>query len=94
MKGVAGKAISRKLAVDLGAAGLGVLQGLQHHDARAFAQNKSITVFVKGTAGVFGVVIARGERLEAAESGHGHGGDHRFGAAHHHHIGHRPSEGA
>jgi len=45
--GVAGGAVTGELAIDAGAAGLGVFEGLDHEDTGAFAHDETIARGVK-----------------------------------------------
>ena len=49
--GVARQAVADDLGVDLGAALLGVLVFLEHHDAGALAHDEAVAVPVPGTRG-------------------------------------------
>ena len=49
--GVAGQAVADDLGVDLGAAGFGVLQLFQHHDASAFAHDEAVALAVPWAGG-------------------------------------------
>ena len=63
---VAAHAVADNFGNDVGSACFGVFQLFQDQDARAFADHESVAVFVPGTAGVFGIVVARGKARMAA----------------------------
>ena len=52
------------------AAGLSVLFRFQDDDGRAFAGDKAIPLFIKGTRGRFGRIIPGGKRAQGIEAGH------------------------
>ncbi len=85
--GVRGHADAREDGVDPGAPGLGVLTGLQHHDAGALTHDEAVTIDVVGTAGALRVVAAGGQGLHLGEGGDGHGVDRGLGATGDHHVG-------
>ena len=64
-----------------------MFQFFQDEDAGAFADDEAIAIFVEGTAGVRGIVIARGKRAHGGETADAHGGDGGFCSAGNHHIG-------
>ena len=66
--GVGRFAAADEFAVDLGTAGLGVLQFLKYEGSGAFADHESVAVLVEGARGVPGIVVARGERLHGVET--------------------------
>ena len=59
----------------------------KNQDARAFAENKTITVFIKRTGSVSGIIIAAGHGMHAVETGHRQGANRSIGAARNHHVG-------
>ena len=67
--GIGRNARASQGAIDRGAAGLGMLEGLQHEDGRALTEDETIAVHVPGTGCVFRVVIARRQRLHLGEGG-------------------------
>src|SRR3546814_13420831 len=70
---VGGRRVGRDLAVDLGAARLGVLQFLQHQDTTAAGNAEAVTVAVVGAAGPGRlVVVSAGQRARGVEQ-HGVG---------------------
>ena len=85
--GVAGHAIAGNFGEDGRAAPFGVLEFFEHQDARAFAHDEAVAIFIPGTAGFFGIVIARGKGAHGGESADAHGSDGRLGAAGNHHVG-------
>ncbi len=84
---VARQAIAKHFGIDLGTARLGVLILFQHHDARALAHDKTVTIHVIGAAGLLGVVAAFGrERLTGVKARHADLANRRLCAACDHHI--------
>ena len=67
--GIGRNARASQGAIDRGAAGLGMLKGLQHEDGRALTEDEAVAVHVPGTGCVFRVVIARRQRLHLGEGG-------------------------
>ena len=55
---VGAHAVAEHFGVDVGAAGLGVLQFLEHEHAGPFAQDEAVAVAVEGAAGARRVVVA------------------------------------
>ena len=84
--GVAAHAEPGHLAVDVGAARLGMLVLLEHQHRGAVAEHEAIPVSIPRAAGAFRVVVARGERAHGSEAGNGDGRGGLLGAAHHHHV--------
>ena len=86
--GVAGVAVAHHLAVDLGAARQGVVQGLEDEDGGAVAHHEALPVRVERKGGVLGVG-GPGKGLRIGETGHadrnrgvfGAAGDNRVGIA-------------
>ena len=64
-----------------------MFQLFEDQNARAFADHETVAVLIPGTAGFFGLVVARGKRAHGGESADAHGSDRSFGAAGDHHIG-------
>ena len=85
--GVAGHAVADDLGENGSAALAGKFQLFEDHDARAFADDEAVTVFVPGAAGFFGIVVAGGERAHGGESAYAHGSDGSLGAAGDHDVG-------
>ena len=56
MVSVAGVAVAHHLAVDLGSAGLGVLEFLKDEDTGAVAHYEALAVLVERQGGVFGII--------------------------------------
>ena len=56
---VSAHAKATDFSVNLGTARLGVFVLFQHHDTSAFAEHKTVTVFVPGARGRLRVIIAR-----------------------------------
>src|SRR5262245_16773949 len=56
-------------------------------DAGAFADHESVTIFVPGAAGLFRLVIARGQCAHGSESAYAHGTDGGFRATSDHDLG-------
>ena len=54
-------AIAEHLAIDLGAAGLGVVEFFQDHHRRPFAEHKAVAVAVERARGLVRFVVAGGE---------------------------------
>src|SRR5580658_5039405 len=84
---IAAHAITGDLRQNAGPALAGKFQFFEDQDARAFANDKTVTVFVPGTAGLLGLVVTRGESAHGSESAHAHGSDRGFGATGNHHVG-------
>src|SRR5690606_21926877 len=73
VKAVGGGAVADDLGIDLGAARLGVLQLLHHHDAGSAGDDEAVAVGVIGTGGFLRrVVVPGGEGAHGVEA-HGHG---------------------
>ena len=85
--GVAGHAVAHHLGQDLGTAGPGVLQALEHNYAGAFADHEAVALGVEGATGRAGVVVAEGQRLSAGKSRYSQRGNGRFGTTSDHHVG-------
>src|SRR4029077_7852610 len=79
--GVERAAVAADLAVDARAAPDRLCERLEHHDARALAEQEAVAVAVERTRGALRLVVARGHRLDLAEPGDAHRIDHRVGAA-------------
>ena len=86
MVSVAGSAVADHLGVDLGPAGLGVLQFLQKQHARALAHDEAAALRIKGDGGPVGV-LRLGQGLHGGEAAHGQGRDGGLGAAAEHDLG-------
>ncbi len=84
--GVAGHAIAGDFGKNRSAALSGVFEFFEHQNACAFAHHKAVAIFVPGTAGFFGIVIARGKRAHGGESANSHRRNGCLGAAGDHHI--------
>src|SRR5580658_2224575 len=80
-------AIADQLREDGSAAAAGMLEFFEHQDAGAFAHDEAVAIFVPGTAGAGGVVIASGKRAHGGKSAHAHGSDRGFGASGDHYVG-------
>src|SRR5690606_22159016 len=65
--GVGGHAAAYQLGVDLGAAGLGVLLGLEDQHGRALAHDEAVAVDGIGARGGGRVVVATRQRLHGGE---------------------------
>ena len=87
---VGGDAGPGQLAVDPGAAGLRVLEGLDHQHGRALAEYEAVPVHVPRTRRALRLVVAATHRLHLREAGDGQRVDDPFGTADHHDVG--PSE--
>ncbi len=85
--GVRGQALAHGLAVDPGAAGLGVLDRLQDHHAGALAQDEAVAGLVVRAGRVLRVVVVLGHRHHAGERGDRQRVDRGLGAAGHHDVG-------
>ena len=85
--GVARSSSADDLAIDLCAAGLGVLVLLEDEGAGAFTDDEAVTIRVEGTRCVLGVVVARREGLHGVEASDGRFVDRSLGSARHHDIG-------
>eukprot|EP00968_Pinguiococcus_pyrenoidosus_P005817 scaffold380_cov272-Pinguiococcus_pyrenoidosus.AAC.6 len=87
-------AVARKLAVDVRAALLRVLEALQHQDACAFAHDESRAIRIEGPRASRWVVVAEGvHRLHVAEASEAQGRDRRFAPAGNHHVGFSVADG-
>ena len=87
MVGVGRSAASHDLADDVGPAGLGMLQGLQHQGAGSFTEDESIAVDVERSRRHFRLLISGRQRLHGAESSDARLHHGRFGSTRHHGIG-------
>ena len=76
-----------QLGVDVGAAGLGVLELLEHQAAGALADHEAVAAGVERPRGVRGIVVARAESAGGGEAGHADRADGRLAAAGEHHVG-------
>ena len=76
-----------QLAVDPGAAGLGVFQGLDHQHRRTLAEHEAVPVDVPGSGRALGLVVAAAHRLHLGEAGDGQRVDDAFRAADHDDVG-------
>ena len=72
MVGVAGHPVAGHFGEDGCASPLGVLELFEHQNACAFAHDKTVAIFVPGTAGLFGIVIASGKGAHGGESANAH----------------------
>src|SRR5436305_1017727 len=79
-------AVAYDFREDGSVAPLRMFEAFKNKDSRAFANDESIAARVPRTAGVLGIVIARGERLHRGKSTDPHGGDGSFSAAANHHF--------
>src|SRR5579884_780145 len=84
--GIGAHAVADNFGKYLRSARFGELQVLQNEDASAFADNKTIAVFVKGTAGTLRLIIARGKGAHRGESADAHGSNGGFCSAGDHHV--------
>ena len=81
---IAGHAVTRDLAVDLGAPLAGVFVLLQDQHARTFAHDEAVAVLVPGARGLGGTVVeAGGKGTGGTEAGHADLGHRGFRAAGH-----------
>ena len=88
MIGVARQAIAHDFGIDFCAACLGMFIFFEHHDARAFAHDKTVAVLVIRAARCFGaVIIGHVERACLCKTGDTKRIDCAFRAAREHHIG-------
>ena len=85
--GVGAHAVADDLGKNLCTARLGELEFFKNENSGAFADDKSVAVLVERTAGVFGIVVARGERAHGGESSDAHGRNGGLGAARDHGVG-------
>src|SRR5436305_2349706 len=79
-------AVAYDFREDGSVAPLRMFEAFKNKASRAFANDESIAARVPRTAGVLGIVIARGERLHRGKSTDPHGGDGSFSAAANHHF--------
>ncbi len=91
---VGGVAVARHFGVNARAAGLGVLQFLQHHHAAAFAHDKSVAVAVERSRSVLGIVVAGAQGAHGAKAAQAQRNDGRFAAAGKHDFGVAHFDGA
>src|SRR5262245_4610019 len=84
---VAGPAVPGHLGKNQCAALLRVLQFFEDHDSRTFPYDKSVAALIPGTAGLFGLVVARGKRSHRSEPAHTHRSDGSLGTAGNHDVG-------
>ena len=68
VEGVGAGAVADHLAEDAGAAGLGVLERLQHQDAGALRHHEAVAVAVERAARPLGLVVPRRERTHRDEA--------------------------
>ena len=88
MIGVAGKAVADQLGIDTRAAGLRVVELLEHDAACAFAHDETIAIAVIRTRGLLRPVVeARRQGAAGAKARQRKAIDRQFGAAGDHHIG-------
>ena len=92
--GVGGVTVAGDLAVNPRVACLGVLEGLEHDDAGAFAHDEAVAPGVEWPGGVLGIVVAPAHGPHAVEAAHGDGVDGGLGAAGEHDVGVAHDEGA
>src|SRR5690606_27423113 len=85
--GVAGVAAAGGDAVDLRAAGAGMLLRLQDHHRGALAEHEPVTVLVVGARRALRLVVAGRHRAHGAERRHLQGVYARLGATADHHVG-------
>lgn len=82
MVGVAGSAVSHHFSVNLRAAFLGRFQRFEQQQSRAFANDKTVTVGVKGARSLGGLIVVLGRKgLEGRKARHAKGRDRGFDAA-------------
>ncbi len=74
------------LAVDGGAAGLGVLERLEDDHAGALAEHEAVAALVVGTRRTLGLVVAGGQGLHGGEAGQRQRMDGGLGAARSHDV--------
>jgi hypothetical protein len=72
MVGVRRVAVADNLAINFRAAGLGVLQFLQHQEARAFAHHETVAFQVKRARGAFRLGVAGAHGAHRAKSADAH----------------------
>ena len=88
MERVVGRPVALDLGEDVRAARLGVLELLQHDDARALAHDEAIALLVPRARGLLGrVVEAGGESARRGETGQPKAADRRLRATSDHHVG-------
>ncbi len=83
---VGGDAVADHLAVDLRAAGLGVLELLQDEHGARLAHDEPVPLGVERPTRVLGVVVTPGQRAHGREAGDAHLRDRRLGAAAEHRV--------
>ena len=86
-EGVGRRAVADDLAVDPGAAGLGVLELLEHQHPGPLAQDEAVAIAIERTAGACRLVVAGREGGQEDEAGHAEGMDHAVRAAGEDHVG-------
>ena len=87
MIGIAGEAVADNLGVNSGPAGLGMLQALQNHDARAFAHDETVAVPVVGPRSLLRPIVETGGKRPASDKpGQAKPANRAFSAASHHQV--------
>ena len=86
MAGVSAHAEPDEFGVYFRAARFGMLKLFKHHDARALAQNKAITVAVPGPRCRLRVIIAGAQGPHGGKAANTQGGDRGLSPAGEHHI--------
>ena len=74
-------------AVDFGSARFGVLVFLKDKGSGSFAQHETVAVFVEGTRGGGGVVVAEGEGFHGGKTANADGDDGGFATTGNHNVG-------
>ncbi len=87
VEGVRAHAGAGQLGVDAGAAGLGVLEALEHQATGALADHETVAAGVEGPRGMLRVVVAQAERAGGGKAGHADRAHGRLAAAGEHHLG-------
>jgi len=81
-------AVTDDFGIDSRAPAFCVFVFFQDHHTSAFAHDKTIAVFVEGTAGFGGFFVSGGERAGRDKTGHAQFAQRGFGTAGDHNVGH------
>ena len=86
MIGVSAHSIADDLRQNLGAATAGKFQLLENQDSRSLANDETVARRIPGPAGLFRLVVARGESAHGREPADTHWSDCGFRSAGDHHL--------
>jgi len=86
--GIARQAVARHLGIDFGAARLGVLEFLEHQNARTHAHDEAVAILVIGTRTARRLIVEfGGQRLAGNEASDAEAADRRFSTTGDDHVG-------